>query len=133
MTGTGTDAGGNKLVGSPEWKATFSGEYVAPLFGNYQGFIQGDVVYTSRINFNAAYDPIDSNAPATIVGGRLGVRSNDGKWGVSLFVRNLFDTYRAAARFATPTASQQRDPAAYSQISGPESRRVIGLSLDARL
>ena len=132
VVGTGTDAGGNALVGSPKWKATFSGEYVAATFSHYQGFVQGDVVYTSRINFDAAYDPIDSNAAATIVGGRVGVRNDDGRYGVSLFVRNLFDTYRAATRFAAPTAAQQLDPAAYAQISGPESRRVVGVSLDAR-
>lgn len=133
VVGTGTDAGGNMLVGAPEWKVTFSGEYTRPVFGNYQGFIQGDVVYTSRINFDAATDPINSNAPATIVGGRIGMRTNDGKWGVALFVRNLFDTYRAAVRFATPTAAQQGDSSAYSQISGPESRRLVGISLDVRM
>jgi iron complex outermembrane receptor protein len=132
VVGYGTDAGGNPLIGSPRWKATFSGEYVAPASGQYQAFFQADMVYTSRINFNAAYDPINSNAPATIFGGRVGFRTVDGKYGVSLFVRNLFDTYRAAARFASPTSAQQLEPAAYSQISSPESRRVVGFSLDAR-
>ena len=129
--GTATDAGGNRLVGSPLWKATLSGEYVTPLFGQ-QGFVQADVVHSSRVNDSAAYDPDTSIAGSTIFGGRLGMRTNDGKYGLSVFARNLFDTYRAVARFAAPTAAQEGDNKAYAQMSGPESRRLIGVSLDAR-
>ena len=96
------------------------------------GFVSVDAVYTSRINFDAAYDPLDSNAAATIFGGRLGLRRDDGRYGVSIFVRNLFDQYRPIVRFATPTAEQQLDPQSFAQISGPESRRVVGLSLDGK-
>jgi len=130
--GTATDAGGNRLVGAPEWKVTASGEYASRVASNLTGFLQVDLVYTSQINWDAAYDPIDTSAPATIVGGRIGVRTDDRRYGVSLFVRNLFDVYRPIARFATPLAAEELDPQSYSQIPGPESRRVIGVSLDAR-
>ena len=97
-----------------------------------QGFVQADMVYSSRIYWDAAYNPIAQNAPAALFGARVGVRFDRERFGVSVFGRNLFDTYRAASRFATPVAAQQLDPRAYSQISGTESRRVIGLSLDAK-
>lgn len=125
------DAGGNQLASSPRWKATLGGEYSTPLLGR-QGFIQADMVYQSRINFSASGDPFLGNAAAAIFGGRAGLRSADGKWRVSLYARNLFDTFRASTRFQTPTAEQQLDPQSYSQIAGPESRRVVGLSLEAR-
>ena len=130
--GKADDAGGNRLVGSPEWKVTGSGEYQARLGGSLAAFVQGDVVYTSRINYNAAYDPLNTNAPAAIFGGRLGIRTSDGRYGVSVFGRNLFDVYRSTIRFATATAAQQLDPQSYSQFTGTDSRRVIGLSLDAK-
>lgn len=126
------DAGGNLLVGSPKWKLTAFTEYERAVWSGWQGFIQADVVYTSRINFDAAYSPQNSNAAAAIFGGRVGVRTEDERFGVSIYARNLFDTYRAAVRFATPTASSQRDLLSFSQISGPESRRTIGVSLDAK-
>jgi iron complex outermembrane receptor protein len=126
------NAGGNRLAGSPKWKATGSGEYEASFGGGLAAFAQLDVVYTSRLNFNAAYDPLDTNAPAAIFGGRLGLRADDGRYGISVFVRNIFDTFRPAVRFATPTAAQQRDTQSYSQIVGTDSRRVIGVSLDAK-
>ena len=127
-----TDAHGNELVGAPQWKVTTSVEYAKKLRDGLSGFVAVDAVYTSRINFDAAYDPIDSNAPATIFGGRLGLRRDDGRYGVSIFVRNMFDQYRPIVRFATPTAAQQFEPQSYVQIAGPESRRVVGISLDGR-
>ena len=132
VIGKADNAGGNRLVGSPQWKVTGSGEYQHQLSGNLAGFVAADVVYTSRINYNAAYDPLNANASAAIFGARLGVRTEDGRYGVSIFGRNLFDVYRSTIRFATATATQQRDPQSYSQFTGTDSRRVIGLSLDAK-
>jgi len=127
-----TDAHGNQLIGAPEWKATSSVEYAANVRDRLSGFVSLDAVYTSRINFDAAPDPLDTNAAATIFGGRLGVRSDDGRYEVSIFVRNMFDQYRPIVRFATPTAAEQLDPQSYSQISGPESRRVVGISVGGK-
>jgi iron complex outermembrane receptor protein len=127
-----TDAHGNQLIGAPEWKVTSSVEYAADVRDGLSGFVSVDAVYTSRINFDAAYDPLDTNAAATIFGGRLGVRREDGRYGVSIFVRNMFNQYRPIVRFATPTAAEQFDPQSYSQIAGPESHRVVGLSVDGK-
>jgi len=126
------DAGGNRLIGSPEWKVTGYAEYGTGLGGSLDGFVAADVVYTSRINFDAAYSPQNANAPAAIFGGRLGIRTSDKRYGISVFARNLFDVYRPVVRFATPTARQQLDGLSFSQISGPESRRTVGVSLDAK-
>ena len=130
--GATVDAGGNRLVGSPETKLTVGGEYRWSAWRGYQAYAQADIVATSRIYCDPAFDPVSSIAPAAIAGGRIGARSGDGRFGMALFVRNLFDTYRPVARLPTPTAAQQLDPVSYAQISGPESRRVIGISLDAR-
>uniref|UniRef100_B0T910 TonB-dependent receptor n=1 Tax=Caulobacter sp. (strain K31) TaxID=366602 RepID=B0T910_CAUSK len=126
------DAQGNPLVGAPKWKLTAFSEYTHTLTGGWDGFVQADVAYTSKINFDAAYSPQNTSKAATIVGGRIGVRTADERLGVSLYARNLFDTYRPVVRFATPTARQQLDPLSFSQISGPESRRTVGVSLDAK-
>lgn len=126
------NAGGNRLIGAPRWKVTAFGEYTVGLSDSIDAFLQADMVYTSKINFDAAYSPQNTNRAAAIFGGRIGVRTDDERYGVSVFARNVFDTYRAAVRFATPTARQQLDPLSFSQISGPESRRTIGVSLDAR-
>jgi iron complex outermembrane receptor protein len=59
------------------------------------------------------------------------VKTSDNRFGVSVFARNLFNTFRSGARFATPTAAQQLDPVSFAQFAGAESGRVVGLSLDA--
>lgn len=126
------DAGGNRLVGAPEWKVTAFAEYEAALSDTLTGFVQGDMVYTSKINWDAAFSPQNTSEGAAIFGGRAGVRFDEERFGFSIFARNIFDKYRPAVRFATPTARQQLDPLSFSQISGPESRRTVGVSLDAR-
>ncbi len=126
------EAGGNPLIGSPKWKLTGFAEYEHAVWNGWQGFIQADVAYSSKILFDAAYSPQNSNAAAAIFGGRLGVRSADQRLGVSIYARNLFDTFRPTVRFATPTASSQRDTLSFAQISGPESRRTLGVSFDAK-
>jgi iron complex outermembrane receptor protein len=125
------NAGGNRLVGSPKWKATGFAEYVVPV-DTAEAFVQADIVYTSRINFDAAFSPQNTNAAATIVGARIGARTQDQRFGVSFFARNIFDVYRPVVRFATPTARQQLDSLSFVQIAGPESRRTLGVSFDAR-
>ncbi|MDB5432738.1 MAG: TonB-dependent receptor [Caulobacter sp.] len=132
IVGQGDDAGGNRLVGTPEWKVTFSGEYQHRIAGGFMGFVQVDLVYNSKIYSSAAFDPLTDIDGATIVGGRIGLRTQDGRYGVSLYARNLFDTFRPTVRFPTPAAAQQLDPKSYSQMAGPESSRVVGVSLDAR-
>lgn len=127
-----TDAGGNQLTGAPKWKVTSFAEYAARVAGDAEAFVQADMVYTSKINFDAAYSPENTNRAAAIFGGRIGARTASQRYGVSVFARNLFDVYRASVRFATPTARQQLDPLSFVQISGPESRRTIGVSFDAK-
>jgi len=99
--GTGTDAGGNA-----DWltamEGNFSGEYVTPMFG-HQGFVQADLS-TRAHRLQRGVRPAARVAGCAIVE-RVGLRSDDGKWGVSLFVR-ISPTPTRAVRFATPTAAQ---------------------------
>ena len=127
-----TDAGGNQLIGAPRWKVTASGEYRHALGEKLEGYIAADVVYQSKIFFDAAYDPLDTVNGAALFGGKLGVRTQDERFGVAVFARNIFDKRVAVIRFETPTASSVGDPSSYAQMFGDESFRTIGVSLDAR-
>ena len=125
-------AEGKQLVGSAKWNVTASAEYTTALSATLNAFAQADMVYRSKQFFNATNDAILAVDGAAIFGGRVGVRTEDARFGVSVFARNIFDTFRASTRFATPIAAQQLDPLSFSQFAGPEANRVIGLSLDAR-
>ena len=125
-------AEGRQLVASSKWNVTSSAEYTTALSDALDAFVQADMVYRSKSFSNAANDPILATDGAAIFGGRIGMRTSDEKFGVSVFARNIFDTFRASTRFATPIAAQQLDPQSFSQFVGPEGNRVVGLSLDAR-
>ena len=125
-------AEGKQLVASSKWNVTASAEYTTAMSAALDIFVQGDMVYRSKSFSNAANDPILSTEGAAIFGGRIGIRTSDEKFGVSVFARNIFDTFRASTRFATPIAPQQLDPQSFSQFVGPQGNRVVGLSLDTR-
>ena len=127
-----TSAEGRELSGAAKWKVTASAEYSTALSSRVDAFVQADMVYRSRAFSNATNDAILATAGAALFGGRVGLRTNDQRFGASVFARNIFDTFRPTARFATPVAAQQLDPLSFSQFAGPESHRVIGLSLDTR-
>src|SRR3546814_17875327 len=50
VLGRGDDAGGNRLIGTPRWKATFSTEYVKPLSSAIDALVQLDGVSTSTVS-----------------------------------------------------------------------------------
>lgn len=127
-----TSAEGRQLVGSAKWTITASAEYSTTLSGELDAFVQADAVYRSKSFSNATNDPILATDGAAIFGGRIGIRTDDERFGVAVFARNIFDTFRPSTRFATPLAAQQLDPLSFSQFVGPEGNRVVGLSLDAR-
>src|SRR3546814_17681592 len=81
-------SGGNLLIGTPRWKATFSTEYVKPLSSAIDALVQLDVVYTSKVSWSAAYAPRLATPGAAIFGGRIGIRSSDDRYGLALFARD---------------------------------------------
>ena len=131
-TAGATSAAGHQLVGAPKWKVTGNAQYATSLGGSLEGFVGGDVVYTSRINYLASTDPGTSVAPAAIFSARAGLRTHDQRYGISVFGRNLFDVYRPVLIFETPLAAQQLDFRSYASFPGRDSRRVLGVTLDAR-
>src|SRR3546814_11525147 len=94
VLGRGDDAGGNRLIGTPRWKATFSTEYVKPLSSAIDALVQLDVVYTSQVSWSAAYAPRLATPGAAIIGGRIGIRSSDDRYRFAPVARNPFDLYR---------------------------------------
>ncbi|TXH15983.1 MAG: TonB-dependent receptor [Gammaproteobacteria bacterium] len=130
--GSAQDAGGTRLSGVPEFKLTGAFDYRRPITDKLDGFIRGDVVYTTRIYYGQGFDPLNSTGDHLMVGAKIGARTSDGRFGAALYVRNLFDERAPYLTLAQPLATQLGDPQAYVQSFGPDAFRVIGVSLDAR-
>jgi iron complex outermembrane receptor protein len=129
---TETDSVRN-LIFAPAWKVVASVEYDRPLASGLIGFVQSDLVYTSRFNYSATPDPNLVAPDFTRLGARLGVRSDSGRWGVSIFGRNLLDQRIPTYVGGDPlSASNGLASRSYVQGLDLDSYRVVGVSLDGR-
>jgi iron complex outermembrane receptor protein len=76
----------------PLWNATFQSEYFHPVADNVDGFVRGLATY-----YPENKDRVEPNftIPAySLINLYAGVRSHDGVWEVSLFMRNAFNAQR---------------------------------------
>jgi iron complex outermembrane receptor protein len=60
------------------------------------------------------------------------MRTADDKLGLTLYARNLLDKFNPTYRIGNLAAFATGDARSYMQFVGPESSRLIGVSLDAK-
>ena len=124
----GVNIGGTQLAYAPKYKFTLSGEYEHPIVPALNGFVALDVVWKSRIRYEANSLTETTMPPHWVVGGRIGIRDPMGRYSVAVFARNLFNEHE-------PSLFQSAFPyggaANIGAIYGPQSFRLIGVSLDA--
>lgn len=124
----GSDLSGEQLVGAPEFKVTLSGEYSQPVSDALEAFLALDSVYKSDIRFYPSTDPRSTYGGHVTLGGRVGVRSSDGRWTGAIFVRNLTNNHEPVYRllnFPDGTGGT-------GQILTAQSFRQVGASVDFR-
>jgi iron complex outermembrane receptor protein len=119
------------LIFAPNWKVVFSVEYDHPVASGLTGYVQSDVVYTSRFNYSATPDPNLVAPEFTRLGARVGIRTDSGRWGVAVFARNLLDQ-RIPTYVGGDPLSSSNGLAGRSYVQGLnlDSYRVVGVSLD---
>jgi len=124
------DASGDQAGGSPKFRAVLAFDYGFAL-ASLRASVGGDVVHTSRKVYDRT-DPARNLPSTTIVGARFAVRSANDKIGLTFYARNLFDKFNPAYRVGNIAAFATGDTRSYIQFVGPESRRIVGVSLDAK-
>jgi iron complex outermembrane receptor protein len=136
--------GGLQLVGVPKEKLTISSDYTVPM-GAVGWYLGGDAVYRSDTRLGYSPDPRFVYPAHWEVGLRTGIRSMDGRWGVSAFARDINNSHEPITLFGGPAFSA---PAPYGpffnpnypngQIAGvsgwigPQALREVGLSFDLK-
>ena len=85
------DIRGGKLPASPKWRMTLSPRFEHDLGSTLAGFVQADLNYQSSEIFAVEQDPLGHQSGFAIVDLTVGLRSQDEKYSLSLFVKNLFD------------------------------------------
>lgn len=120
------DLSGRRLPGVSKYSLSAGGQYATAIAVNREAYINLDYAYRSSFytTFNLAQDSL---APAYgVVNAQIGVRAASGRWDISLFARNLFDS--TFISIINPSAFNTGQSSAI--LGDP---RTFGLTLRTRL
>ena len=86
----GGDLSGNRLPGAPSVNVNVAADYTFPVADNLSMMIRGEYSYTSKRYFNSFQDEaISSRGGHGLLNGRISLSSDDDKWELALWGRNL--------------------------------------------
>ena len=126
------DIDGENISGEPEFSLSLNSEYVIPMGGN-ELYLRGLYKFTGeRDNQDASAGVgavVDEFEETNILNLYAGLRSNDGKWDVGVWAKNVFDEDEVVFQ----TSSDQYDLAfsggSYTQTN-VQQERVVGATIN---
>jgi iron complex outermembrane receptor protein len=131
-TGVGTavinDSTGNRLANAPAWTTSWFADYQAPINSKLNMDLSGNYFTKSGVYWTSSNSPYSRAPGYGVVGLSGGVSSSDDKWGVHLFVKNLFNKH-FADRIQDVASAQRGDE---QQYFDSDAFRFVGISLDLR-
>lgn len=92
------DLSGEEAPNSPDWKYNITARYEFPMAG-WRGFIQGNYTWQDDIFFREDLNPASFQEAYGLFDLTLGGQSEDDRYVLTLFVKNLFNEHFAANRF----------------------------------
>jgi iron complex outermembrane receptor protein len=92
---------GKRLPFSPEWAATGSVSYEMPV-GQFTGFGIINANYMGDHNIDTNLDAEADVGSYTVVNARLGLTTDDAKWELTLWGKNIFDEDVKSIQFPSP-------------------------------
>lgn len=96
-----TDLAGARLANAPTWQSNGAITYERPVSETLHGFATADVEQRSFYSGGILALNAATGVPGyALLGARAGVKAADGKWQVSLWVRNLADKYYYTSAFS---------------------------------
>lgn len=88
---TSIDLSGRQASGAPKWALGGTVEYVHPAGGDRDAYVGADGSYRSSFRAAVNLDPFSRVPGYALFGAHAGVRQSEGKWDLSVWVRNLFN------------------------------------------
>jgi iron complex outermembrane receptor protein len=83
---------GGLLPNAPRWRGTLNAQFDHDIPGTrLGGFFRIGAVTQSKMNFVIEQDPLTTQGAYTLVDASIGLRDQDDKYRLSLFVDNVFD------------------------------------------
>jgi iron complex outermembrane recepter protein len=116
------------LAYQADWNASLQAEYNAPVSGRTDGYVRTLVSYTPKNEFGPGPSGFTTEAYA-LINLFFGLRSNDGKWDLGAYVRNLGNVQKLVAQgvseIATPPEAQAATALGVASSTG---YRSVGLT-----
>ncbi|QLC24749.1 TonB-dependent receptor [Parasphingopyxis algicola] len=123
------DLAGARLPNSPTWRAILNARYDQPLSDSLGGFIQAGMRWQSDTQFSITQNPNTIQDGYAIVDASVGLTADDGRYTVTLFVRNLFDTNYTNFIFQDPVLTGEVN---LNQYAPRDADRYFGGSVRVR-
>ncbi|WP_299329487.1 TonB-dependent receptor [Parasphingopyxis sp.] len=123
------DLAGARLPNSPTWRAILNARYDQPLSDSLTGFLQAGMRWQSDTQFSITQNPNTIQDGYAIVDASVGLTADDGRYTVTLFVRNLFDTNYTNFIFQDPVLTGQIN---LNQYAPRDADRYFGGSVRVR-
>ncbi|WP_293906482.1 TonB-dependent receptor, partial [Phenylobacterium sp.] len=125
------NAKGNRVAGAPEFQSAVVVSYDRPnLISSLTGHFSASWNWQSDVNYLPNADPFAVQKSFGLLGGQVGLSTDDGRYRVSLFATNLLNKHWVSN--ISPYPVQALNPGGYAQNFGPEAFRHVGVSLDAK-
>lgn len=91
-----------QMTNAPLWTVTSAFTYERPVFGAYRGLAHLDVRYVTDQNTSSNLNPAKEQPSYTLVNARIGIATEDERYSVELWGRNLLDEDYAQIMFDGP-------------------------------
>lgn len=116
------------LPNAPKWRGTLSVRYDDRLLDTkWFGFAQASVTAQSDYSYGLTQDPLDHAKGYGIVDLNFGARSPDGRYAVTLYVKNLTDQHFLGSEGPAPAlTSPTLTPTNRAGIAPKEASRYVG-------
>lgn len=126
------DLAGKNLNNAPEWAYTLGVNYQRPIADTgFTGLFNLGYVYRDKVNFGLSQDPQTVQKAYGLVNLNLGVQTQDQRWKISVFAKNLLDERFSNGIFAaTLDSGGPLAKAGYSQMVTESARRSVGIALN---
>ncbi len=117
------NASGVAVQDSPKWTYRIEGRYERDLGRELSGFVSANWYWRGQVN-DSLGDPNMIRSAHGLLGGRIGLSGNGGRWQLSAYVRNLLDRSYTGTITATMLS-----PGSYSQYPVADARRMAGITV----
>ncbi len=124
------DASGRDVANAPKWTVSANSGYAREIGGGKGIFVQANALLRSKLRFNTLPTGIEDpyvQDGYVVVNGTLGLTAGDGKYSLSAFVKNLFNTNFATLIFDLPLGGVGD----YGQFRSRDASRTIGVQARA--